>query len=567
MFCIILVNPALNNSQIRNDDFSDDLVPQALGLYKKWQYASGPYVLNAPASADINMDGDLETVYSEYNELFCLNSTGDLIWSNTVNFIETSPTISDLNHDGYSEILIADGDTLLCFNYSGIQEWSFEADRTIPTSPSLADLNNDSDLEIILCGVDYLYCLYANGSLNWFYYFLAAGIAEDAPPAICDLDADGMLDIICCAHDDVYCFNSTGFVKWTYSLERSLSPSIADLDQDGNLDIIVNSLPNDLIVCLDQNGLHKWNYSVSESLHSSPVVADLDADGTLEVVFNVFDNVVYCLNHIGTIEWTFVEEIGPSDEVLFYSDPAVSDINNDGFLEVIVCSTQYIDPFHYGIIYCLDYNGNKICFYEEESFDFWESSPILIDLEKDGILEILVGYDYGLVCFGFSGISSSGSQQWYCYRGSIFHTGHFDSDSDYLDDLTEDYYETNPFDPDTDKDKLSDSTELFTYATNPLLYDTDFDGFSDFLEISEGTDPLDPFDHPPTTVTPPPITVTPPPVTVTPPPETITLPPGTITQNNTVTTTVEAGIIMITSVVSVVTVLTIVVITIRKKRK
>lgn len=63
-----------------------------------------------------------------------------------------------------------------------------------------------------------------------------------------------------------------------------------------------------------------------------------------------------------------------------------------------------------------------------------------------------------------------------------------------------------------------------------------------------------------------PITTTPPPVTVTPPPETITI-PETITQNNTITVTVEAGIIL-TSVILTTTIgITVAVIIYRKRRK
>ena len=121
---------------------------------------------------------------------------------------------------------------------------------------------------------------------------------------------------------------------------------------------------------------------------------------------------------------------------------------------------------------------------------------------------------------------------------------------------------------DTDGDSLNDNQELLGYYspsnpganatgfvhTNPLNPDSDGDSFIDSVEIFSDSDPNDPLSFPV-------------PVTITPPPETITLPPGTITQNNTVTTTVEAGIIMVTSVASIVTVLTIIVIIIRKKRK
>ncbi len=50
---------------------------------------------------------------------------------------------------------------------------------------------------------------------------------------------------------------------------------------------------------------------------------------------------------------------------------------------------------------------------------------------------------------------------------------------------------TDPNDPDTDDDGLSDNEELIEYDTNPLVGDTDGDGDPDGIEVDLGTDPLD----------------------------------------------------------------------------
>jgi len=51
---------------------------------------------------------------------------------------------------------------------------------------------------------------------------------------------------------------------------------------------------------------------------------------------------------------------------------------------------------------------------------------------------------------------------------------------------------TDPYNPDTDGDGLTDFEEVFIYHTNPLLADTDGDGFTDGEEVSFGSDPLNP---------------------------------------------------------------------------
>jgi outer membrane protein OmpA-like peptidoglycan-associated protein len=96
--------------------------------------------------------------------------------------------------------------------------------------------------------------------------------------------------------------------------------------------------------------------------------------------------------------------------------------------------------------------------------------------------------------------------------------GDLDSDGDGLLDSEEAVIGTDPYDPDTDKDGLTDGQEVKVYRTDPLNPDSDWDGLKDGAEvftyqtdpnnrdtdnggvadghevIEDGTDPLDPSD-------------------------------------------------------------------------
>ncbi|MEA2069811.1 MAG: hypothetical protein U9O98_00820 [Asgard group archaeon] len=65
-----------------------------------------------------------------------------------------------------------------------------------------------------------------------------------------------------------------------------------------------------------------------------------------------------------------------------------------------------------------------------------------------------------------TGVSLSGFGQWYCFRGSVYHTGWMDSNNNYIDDLTEETYipktEINP------GLNTEDITFSFPFA-NPLI--------------------------------------------------------------------------------------------------
>jgi hypothetical protein len=72
-----------------------------------------------------------------------------------------------------------------------------------------------------------------------------------------------------------------------------------------------------------------------------------------------------------------------------------------------------------------------------------------------------------------------------------------DTDQDTLSDLDEaDVHGTDPRNPDTDGDTLTDAEEVNTHGTSPVLADTDTDGVDDPIEIDLGTDPTDPGDVP-----------------------------------------------------------------------
>ncbi len=70
--------------------------------------------------------------------------------------------------------------------------------------------------------------------------------------------------------------------------------------------------------------------------------------------------------------------------------------------------------------------------------------------------------------------------------------GELDSDGDGLTDDREREIRTDPFDPDSDDDQLTDGEEVLTYQTDPLNADSDYDGLTDGAEVKVyKTQPLD----------------------------------------------------------------------------
>lgn len=75
------------------------------------------------------------------------------------------------------------------------------------------------------------------------------------------------------------------------------------------------------------------------------------------------------------------------------------------------------------------------------------------------------------------------------FLGSVFFE-YTDKDSDYVNDMTEAKIGTDVLSDDTDRDGLTDGEEVNTYGTNPFEKDTDLDKMPDEVEIIWGSDPL-----------------------------------------------------------------------------
>jgi hypothetical protein len=123
--------------------------------------------------------------------------------------------------------------------------------------------------------------------------------------------------------------------------------------------------------------------------------------------------------------------------------------------------------------------------------------------ESDGAIRVVVA-DLPLgptASFAVSAYNSEGIEGARSNERSIVYAAAaavYDSDGDGLTDAREDLDldgivdsgETDPFDPDSDDDSLSDGKEIDLYGTDPLDSDSDDDGLADGIEVGVfGTDP------------------------------------------------------------------------------
>ena len=127
------------------------------------------------------------------------------------------------------------------------------------------------------------------------------------------------------------------------------TPLVVDIDNDGNKDYIVGS---GNLTAFAAAGLYVFNQEGNDigsfpfksvgGYYGSPAVADLDGNGDLEIIVASQNGNLYAFNHDGSV--FFVREgiiaLGGSGGVENIASPVISDLDNDGDVEIIILGKQ-----------------------------------------------------------------------------------------------------------------------------------------------------------------------------------------------------------------------------------
>jgi hypothetical protein len=275
-----------------------------------------------------------------------------------------SPAVGDIDGDGYGEVVIGidgeDSSGVWAFSHEGELEtgWPKDISKKMRSSPALGDLDGDGVDDVVICyngGV----CAYRSSSSDWVRSASTSASSWSlATPLIADLETDGDLEVLT--------INSSGTVyAWRNDGQSVISGSNGIFAQAGN---------------------HTGNIG-----SPSMAVADLDKDGENEVVAAVASQAGGGVYIWDTDANPLLDPEDYPDEFLYLFGMAIVNIDEEDDLEMLVLGMDT----SYSFLHAFKIDGTQPAAYPIElkgviSGWFYGNQPAIGDLDRDGILEIVI---------------------------------------------------------------------------------------------------------------------------------------------------------------------------------
>lgn len=186
-----------------------------------------------------------------------------------------------------------------------------------------------------------------------------------------------------------------GSDAWPVNLgaEISASPVIRDLTGNGEMEILIAGQDGRVhILTADGAELAGWPQQCEAGLRASPGIGNLDADPEPEIVIGTdaggTNGWIRAWNLDGTIVDGYPVQMGAPVKCV----PSVVDVTGDGAAEIVVYAGD-------GNLHVLRSDGNPVQGWpvrlsgDADSYGSWllASSPVVCDLDGDGVREICIG--------------------------------------------------------------------------------------------------------------------------------------------------------------------------------
>jgi len=443
--------------------------PRLLGHYN-----SG----SSPQIADIDNDGKKEIIQSAgdwQNSLYVFDENGNNkegwpvsfstlgIFKNYDSYSDVTPLVVDINQDNKLEIITIvfkrDNKYFLhALDYNGniIPGWDINLsdlvsapfkdvdvnfDRIVLTAD---DIDNDGNKEVIFAFGYYIFVISEKGTLKqgWPQKTICTAIGG---VAVGDLDGDGIKELVySCSYptenSSIYIFKPNGAIVsgWPKQYPPA-SPteqiSIGDVDGDGIKEIIFKYQDfstaekyDSVIDVLDsKSGKSKPGWPKSSNIFRHFSISDLNKDGFAEIIA-ASDEGLHVFRYDGTKLSGWPLSFSSVSYII------TDDVNGDSYPEIIVgiVGAYRVDE---SLIYAFDRTGKLVSDWPKRiGGSLMYSSPALDDIDNDKKIELIIpaypsdSKPKKLYVFNLNKSYNPSPKDWSMFMYDLGHTGCYDCD-------------------------------------------------------------------------------------------------------------------------------------------
>jgi hypothetical protein len=381
-----------------------------------WPVYLGYEVKSSPVVVDFDNDGEKEIITVDAGgNLYPFESDASLTTGFPIELEESvwaSHAVGDIDNDQQLEIVITTrAGKIYAIDNDGSTIFAYQTDNQMICTPSLADMNNDGNLEIIAPGVDgRLYVVNHDGSdFPNFPYYVGTTLCSDA--AIGDINSDGIQDILVGDTDGIlYAISTSGELLEGFPIETEYAIWSSPVIY-GEDNPYIAWASGSCTYIADGYGDIKNTIEVSGTI-SSPLSV-FTFDDNLYLAFITDNGVLGIIDTNGNLLQGWPIETGFSTK----NSLAIVDLNNDGILDILFSA---LDGKIIGYTIYADMLPEFPI-----SIGFLSHSPVTIDdFDMDGDFEIIVGNGTGIFVCDYK-IAKGEQVPWPMFRGNMQRTGNY----------------------------------------------------------------------------------------------------------------------------------------------